>query len=89
MFTKGGDDKKGQITATLEREKHKQVVIRDNPHYNDGIREDIRHRIAELYDDLTVRQESINLLNPLMVKSFWLTYLVKEGGCYPSHLFKS
>ena len=38
------------------------MEIRDNPEHNDGIREDIRHRIAKLNDDLSVRQESVNIL---------------------------
>ena len=36
--------------------------VRDNPEYNNGIREYIRHRIAKLNDNLLVRQESIDRL---------------------------
>ena len=45
-----------------EREKHKVEEIRDYPEYSNGIREDIRHRIAKLNDDLSVIQESIDFL---------------------------
>ena len=37
-------------------------MIQDNPEYEDGIREDIRKRIADLNDDLSFRQESIDIL---------------------------
>ena len=43
--------------------KCKLEEIRDNPEHEDGIGEDIRHRIAKLNDHLMkVRQESINIL---------------------------
>ena len=45
-----------------EKEKGKLVEIRDNLEYNHCIREDIRKRIVKLNDDLSVRQESIDLL---------------------------
>ena len=55
--------KKVQLEEKIKKEKGKfEEIILDNPEYNDGIREDIRHRIAKLNDDLLVRQESINLL---------------------------
>ena len=54
--------KKVQLEEGIEREKCKLEEIRDNPEYDDGIREDIRCRITKLNDDLSVRQESINLL---------------------------
>ena len=54
--------KKVELQQYIEREKHKLVAIRDNPEYDDGIREDISRRIAELNDELKVRQESIDLL---------------------------
>ena len=54
--------KKVQLEECIDRGKCKLKEIRDNPEYNDGIQEDIRHRIDKLNDDLSVRQESINLL---------------------------
>ena len=54
--------KKVQLEERIKKEKRKLEEIRDNPEYGDGIREDIRRRIAKLNDDLSVRQESINLL---------------------------
>ena len=48
--------KKVQLEECIEREKHKLEEIRDNPEYDDGIREDIRCRISKLNDDLSVRQ---------------------------------
>ena len=36
--------------------------IQDNPEYENGIRENIRHRIAKLSNDLPVKQESTDLL---------------------------
>ena len=37
----------------IEREMGKLEGIRDNPEYDDGIRKDIRNRIAKLNDDLS------------------------------------
>ena len=54
--------KKVQLEEHIKKEKCQLKEIRDNPKYDDGIREDIRFRIAKLNDDLSVRQESINLL---------------------------
>ena len=54
--------KKVQLKECIKREKHKLAVIQDNPGYDDGIREDIKKQIAELSDDLSVRQESIDIL---------------------------
>ena len=54
--------KKVQMEECIEREKGKLEEIPDNPEYNDGIREDIRWRTAKLNDNLSVRQESIDLL---------------------------
>ena len=54
--------KKIQLEECTEQEKHKLEEIKDNPEYDDRIKEDIRHRIDRLNDDLSVRQESINLL---------------------------
>ena len=54
--------KKVQLEECIEKEKCKLEEIRDNPEYDDGIREDIRCRIAKLNDDLPIRQESIDLL---------------------------
>ena len=55
--------KKVELEEQIEQEKLKLVSIRDNPEYDDGIREDIRSRITRLNDDLKTRQENINLLN--------------------------
>ena len=55
--------KKFQLEECIKKEKHKLEEIQDNPEYEDGIREDIRRRIAKLNDDLSARQESIDLLN--------------------------
>ena len=52
-----------ELEEGIEKEKHKLEEIRDNSEYNDGIRENIRCRIAKLNDNLSVRQESIDLLN--------------------------
>ena len=46
--------KQVQLEERIEKEKGKLEEIRDNPEYDDGIQEDI--------DDLSVRQESIDLL---------------------------
>ena len=54
--------KKVEIEQHIEREKRKLEEIRDNPEYDDGIRNDIRNRIERLNDDLKVREESIDLL---------------------------
>ena len=54
--------KRVQLEQRIKKEKRKLEEIRDNPEYIDGIREDIRHRVAKLSDNLSVRQESIDLL---------------------------
>ena len=54
--------KKVELQQHIEQEKCKLAEIRDNPEHDKGIREDTRHRIAELNDKLKVRQESINIL---------------------------
>ena len=54
--------KKVELQQRVEKEKCKLVEIRGNPEYDDGIREDIRKQITKLNDDLSVRQESIDLL---------------------------
>ena len=54
--------KKVQLEERIKKEKRKLEEIRDNSEYNDGIREDIKRRTAKLNDDLSVRQESIDLL---------------------------
>ena len=54
--------KKVEIERHIEREKRKLEKIRDNPEYDDGIRNDIRNRIERLNDDLKLRGESIDLL---------------------------
>ena len=61
-FLKVEEAKKFQLEERIEKEKRKLEEIRDNPEYDDGIREDIRHRVTKLNDDLSVRQESIDLL---------------------------
>ena len=54
--------KKMQLEERIKKEKRKLEEIQDNPEYDDGIREDIRKRIAKMNDDLSVRQESIDFL---------------------------
>ena len=54
--------KKVQLEKHIKQEKRKLMAIQDNPEYNDGIREDIRNKIAKLNDDLSVRQEIIELI---------------------------
>ena len=51
--------KKVEIQQCIKREKCKLMEIRDNSEYDDRIREDIRHRISELNDDLKTRQKGI------------------------------
>ena len=46
----------------IKKEKRKLEEIQDNSEYDDGIQEDIRERIGKLNEDLSVRQESIDLL---------------------------
>ena len=53
---------KVQLEELIKQEKHKLKEVLDNPEYNDGIEEDIRNRISKLNDDLSVRQENIDLL---------------------------
>ena len=43
--------KKVQLEECIEREKCKLAEIRDNPEYNDGIREDIKNSIKRLKVD--------------------------------------
>ena len=52
--------RKVQLEEHIEQEKHRLEEIQDNPEYNNGIREDIRHRITKLINDLSVKQESID-----------------------------
>ena len=54
--------KKVQLEEKIKKRKQKLEEIRDNPEYDDDIQKDIRKRIAKLNDNLSVRQESINLL---------------------------
>ena len=54
--------KKVELQQRIEKEKRKLTEIRDNPEYDDGIREDIRCRISELNYTLKTRQESIDIL---------------------------
>ena len=54
--------KKVQLEERIKNEKRKLEEVRDNPEYEDGIPEDIRKRITKLNYDLSVRQESIDLL---------------------------
>ena len=53
--------KKIELQQHIGREKCKLEEIRDNPEYDNGIREVIRKRIKQYNDELTVRQESIDL----------------------------
>ena len=50
------------MEENIKKEQHKLEEIRDNPEYDDGIREDIRKRIERCNDELKTRQESIHLL---------------------------
>ena len=54
--------KKVELEERIKKENRKLEEIRDNPEYDDGIRNDIRNRIERLNDDLKVREESIDLL---------------------------
>ena len=54
--------KKVQLKKLTKKEKRKHEEIRDNPEYDDGIREDIRKRIEKYNDELKTRQQSIDLL---------------------------
>ena len=54
--------KKVELEKLTKKEKRKLEEIRDNPEYDDGIREDIRKRIEKYNDELKTRQQSINLL---------------------------
>ena len=54
--------KRVQLEERIEKEKCKLEEIRDNPEYDDGIREDIRKRIEKYNDELKTRQESTDLL---------------------------
>ena len=51
-----------QLEESIKKEKCELGEIRGNPEHDNGITEDIRCRINKLNDDLSVRQESINLL---------------------------
>ena len=53
--------KQVQLEEKIKQEKRRLKEILDNPEYDDGIREDIRKRIKKHNDDLSVRQEGINL----------------------------
>ena len=54
--------KKVELGKRIELKKRKLKEIRDNPEYDDWIREDTRKRMTKLNDDLSAGQESINLL---------------------------
>ena len=54
--------KKVELQQCIDQEKHKLTEIGDNPEYDDGIQENIRKSIAKLNDDLSVKQESIDIL---------------------------
>ena len=54
--------KKVQLEQCIKKEKRKLEEIRDNLECDDEIREDIRKRTARLNDNLSVRQENIDLL---------------------------
>ena len=53
---------KVQLEEHIDGDKYKLAEIRDNPEYDDDIREDIREQISKLHNGLSVRQESIDLL---------------------------
>ena len=68
--------KKVELEEKIKKENRKLEEIRDNPEYDDGIRNDIRNRIGRLNDDLKVREESIDLLKGRLknqITSFWET----------------
>ena len=54
--------KKVKLEQHIEQERHKLAALRDHPEHDNGIREDIRHRIAELNDDLSVRKKALIFL---------------------------
>ena len=54
--------KRVQLEECVKKEKRKLKEIRDSPEYDNEIRENFRCRIDKLNDDLSVRQESIDLL---------------------------
>ena len=54
--------KKVQLEEKIKKENRKLEEIRDNPEYDDGIRDDIRNRIERLNEDLKARKESIDVL---------------------------
>ena len=58
---------KVKLEERIKKEKRNLEEIWDNPEYNNGIREDIRKRITKLNDDLSVRQESIDLLKGRLI----------------------
>ena len=56
--------KKVQFEEHIKKEHRKLERIREYPgEYDDGLREDITKRIDALNDELTTRQESVDLLN--------------------------
>ena len=61
--------KKVQLEEHIKKEKCKLEEFREYPGvYSDDQLEEIRNRIERLSDDLKVRQESIDLLNPIQAR---------------------
>ena len=61
-FAQSEGGKKIELEKSIEKEKLKLMEIQNNPEYDDDIGEDIRQQISKLNDDISVRQECIDLL---------------------------
>ena len=79
--------KKVQLEERIKKEHRKLKEFREYPRvYDDAIREDITKRINALNDELTTRQESIDLLNSRLknqitsIASWWGWGAVASGG---------
>ena len=71
--------KKVELQQCIDRKKRKCEEIRDNPEYDDGIREDIRKRIEKYNDQLKTRQESIDFLSDGLKGS---DYKLQRDDCH-------
>ena len=54
--------KKGQLEQHIVRDKAKLAEMENDPGYDDAMRDNTRKRLERLNDELSARQESINLL---------------------------
>ena len=54
--------KKGQLEQHIARDKAKLAEMENDPGYDDAMRDNTRKRLERLNDELSARQESINLL---------------------------